>query len=287
VRGAVRFVVQLPSTRTHRATEHFLSNHLLQAAARLRDQRLFLKPITDLPEALRPRDEASGYALQQTLNHLLVEAGMGELVGHKIGCTTPVMQAFLNIPNPCAGRIFGHTVLHRSGRVPRSGFVKLGIECEIAVELGRHLGGGTRHTRESVAEAVGGVMAAIEIVDDRYADYRTLGVPTLIADDFFDSGCVLGKPVRNWRGLDIPSLRGRTVINGTLAGEGTGSLVMGHPFEALAWLANSRERHGLGPIRAGEFVLLGSVVETKWLAAGDEARVEIEGLGELSLGVTG
>ncbi len=262
-----------------------MSNVLLQAAARLRDQRLSLTPITDLPESLRPRDEAAGYALQQTLNHLLVQAGMGELVGHKIGCTTSVMQAFLNIPNPCAGRIFGQTVIHRSGRIPRSGFVKVGIECEIAVELGSDIPGGT-HTRESVAEAVRGVMAAIEIVDERYADFRTLGVPTLIADDFFDSGCVLGRPVRDWRGLDLASLRGRTVINGVEAGQGTGRLVMGHPLEALAWLANSRAKHGLGPLRAGEFVLLGSVVETKWLDAGDEARVEIEGLGELSLGVT-
>jgi 2-keto-4-pentenoate hydratase/2-oxohepta-3-ene-1,7-dioic acid hydratase in catechol pathway len=32
-------------------------------------------------------------------------------------------------------------------------------------------------------------------------------------------------------------------------------------------------------------VLLGSVVETRWLDAGDEARVEIEGLGALNLNV--
>jgi 2-oxo-3-hexenedioate decarboxylase/2-keto-4-pentenoate hydratase len=265
-------------------TEHSLSDSLEQAARRLREQRLSLVPIAPLPEALRPSDEAAGYALQQALNRQLVAAGMGELVGHKIGCTTAVMQAFLNIPNPCAGRIFGRTVIRGGGRIPRAGFVKVGIECEIAVELGADLGG-AGHTRESVAGAVGGVMAAIEIVDDRYADYRTLGVPTLIADDFFDSGCVLGKPVRDWRGLDLTALRGRTVINGVEAGKGTGSLVMGHPLEALAWLANSRAKHGLGPIRAGEFVLLGSVVETKWLAAGDAARVEIEGLGELSLDV--
>lgn len=263
-----------------------MSNQLLQAAARLRDQRLFLTPITDLPEPWRPRDEAQGYALQSTLNHLLVEAGMGELVGHKIGCTTPVMQAFLNIPHPCAGCIFGHAVVHRSGRIPHSGFVRVGIECEIAVELDRDLdAGGAPATRESVAGAVGGVMAAIEIVDDRYQDFRTLGVPTLIADDFFDSGCVLGKPVRDWTRLDLPNLTGRTTINGAEVGRGTGALVMGHPFEALAWLANLRAKYQLGPLKAGEFVLLGSVVETKWLKAGDEVRVEIEELGELRLGV--
>lgn len=285
-RAGGRFVVQLASFRILTFAEFSLSNPLLQAAARLRDQRLFLNPITDLPEPWRPRDEAQGYALQATLNHLLVEAGMGGLVGHKIGCTTPVMQAFLNIPHPCAGRIFGQTVIHRSGRIPHSGFVRVGVECEIAVELGRDLDAAEApFTRESAAAAVSGVMAAIEIVDDRYQDFRTLGVPTLIADDFFDSGCVLGKPVRNWQRLDLPNLAGRTAINGVEAGRGTGALVMGHPLEALAWLANLRARYQLGPLKAGEFVLLGSVVETKWLEAGDEVRVEIEELGELRLGV--
>jgi 2-oxo-3-hexenedioate decarboxylase/2-keto-4-pentenoate hydratase len=61
---------------------------------------------------------------------------------------------------------------------------------------------------------------------------------------------------------------------------------MGHPFEALAWLANSRAQHGLGALHAGEFVLLGSGVETKWLNAGDRARVDIESLGSVTLDVT-
>ena len=260
---------------------------ILQAATQLLDQRLSLTPIVELPESLRPRNESEGYQLQRVLNGLLTVAGMGEQVGHKIGCTTPVMQAFLDIPNPCAGRVFQKSVLHRAGRVPRSGFVKLGIECEIAVELSRDIDAETSPaTRDSVANAVGAVMAAIEIVDDRYANYRTLGVPTLIADDFFDSGCVLGEPVRDWRGLDMKRLFGTTNINGVDVGRGTGALVMGHPFEALAWLANSRAKHGLGALHAGEFILLGSVVETKWLNAGDKVRIEVESLGAVTLDVT-
>ena len=38
-------------------------------------------------------------------------------------------------------------------------------------------------------------------------------------------------------------------------------------------------------INQGEFVMLGSVVETKWLEAGDVAEVEIESLGSVSLRV--
>lgn len=70
-----------------------------------------------------------------------------------------------------------------------------------------------------------------------------------------------------------------TRLNGTEVGRGEGRAVMGHSLEALAWLANLRARLGLG-LRAGEFVLLGSVVETGWISLGDEITVAIEALGE-------
>jgi 2-keto-4-pentenoate hydratase len=41
----------------------------------------------------------------------------------------------------------------------------------------------------------GAYLPAIEIVDDRYADWQTIGAPTLVADDFLATGCLLGKPV--------------------------------------------------------------------------------------------
>jgi 2-oxo-3-hexenedioate decarboxylase/2-keto-4-pentenoate hydratase len=235
---------------------------------------------------LRPRDEAEGYTLQQAVQRRLDECGLGPVVGHKIGCTSGVMQGFLGIPNPCAGTVHAAGVLHGGGRVPRSRFVRLGIECEIAVELARDLApAGAPVDRETAAAAVAAVMPAIEIVDDRYHDFRTVGVPTLIADDFFHSGCVLGEPIADWRRLDLAALSGRTSIDGVEVARGTGAGVMGHPLEALAWLANTRARHGLPPLKRGEFVLLGSLVETKWVEAGMRARVEIDELGGLELAI--
>jgi 2-keto-4-pentenoate hydratase len=127
-------------------------------------------------------------------------------------------------------------------------------------------------------------MAAMEVVDDRYRDYRTLGVPTLVADDFFAAGCVLGPEVTAWQDVDLPALSGATWVDGVEAGRGEGRAVMGHPFEALAWLATTRAARGRG-LRAGEVVLLGSVVETRWLAPGAAVRVAIEGLGEVRAAV--
>ena len=127
-----------------------------------------------------------------TANQMLAAAGLGAIVGHKIGCTTPVMQAFLGIHAPCSGEVFASTVAHERARLRAKDYRRLGVECEIAVELARDITPDEApFTRETIANAVGAVMAGIEIVDDRYADYRSFGVPSLIGDNFFNAGCVL------------------------------------------------------------------------------------------------
>ena len=132
--------------------------------------------------------------------------------------------------------------------------------------------------REAVAGAVAACMAGMEIVDDRYVDYKSLDTPTLIADDFFDAGCVLGTAVTDWRAVGPLGRDGRTRINGVEVGRGRGADVMGHPFAALAWLANNLAQRGQA-IKAGQFVFTGSVVETKWVDRGDRVEMEIDGLG--------
>jgi 2-keto-4-pentenoate hydratase len=232
-----------------------------------------------LPEDCRPGDEAAAYAVQDALHAALIAAGHGALAGYKIGCTTPVMQRFLNITNPCAGGVLAPTVRHLEAEFRHSDFLHVGVECEIAVRLAEDLPAKLApYDRDAVGGAVRACMAAIEVVDDRYDDYRALDTPTLIADDFFNAACVLGAPVTAWRQLDLVGVRGRMAINGAEVGMGSGGDILGHPLEALAWLANAPAARG-SCLEAGTFVLLGSVVETRWGAQGDLVEVEIEGLG--------
>ena len=75
-------------------------------------------------------------------------------------------------------------------------YVRVGVECEIAVKLARELSLTEEpFTAEWMAEAIEAYYPAIEIVDDRYVKWETLGAPTLMADDFFAAGCVLGEAV--------------------------------------------------------------------------------------------
>lgn len=261
-------------------TQAATSRHA-RAADILASARLAVAPIGPLPEDCRPRDEAEGYAVQEALHARLAAAGRGEVVGYKIGCTTAVMQALLDIGFPCAGGVFSATVHHGAAALRHADFVSPGVEAEIALRLGADLSANAApFTRDAVAGAVDACMAAIEVVDLRYADHRAMGVPTLIADDFFGAGCVLGEAVSDWRGLDLAAASGVTAVDGLEAGRGTGADVMGHPLAALVWLANAMAARGQG-LRRGEFVLTGSIVAVQKPAPGQEAVVAIDGLGSV------
>ncbi|MFQ5959059.1 MAG: 2-keto-4-pentenoate hydratase [Alphaproteobacteria bacterium] len=261
-------------------TEAEASRHA-RAAELLAAARLACTPIEPLPADCRPRDEAEGYAVQEALHGRLAAAGRGAVVGYKIGCTTPVMQALLDIDFPCAGGVFSTTVHHGAAVLRHADFVSPGVETEIAVRLGADLAADAApFTPDTAAEAVDACMVAIELVDLRYADYRAMGVPTLIADDFFGAGCVLGEPVSDWRDLDLAAATGVTTIDGIEAGRGKGADVMGDPLAALAWLANAMGVRGRG-LRRGAFVLTGSIVAVQKPTPGQQAVVTVDGLGSV------
>ncbi len=258
----------------------------LDAAAReLATARLNGRPVHPLSAGLMPHDAGEGYAVQLRLHHLLSEAGEGPVAGHKIGCTTLVMRQKLGIDQPCAGAIHGRRVLGDGGTWSVAGRIKPSVECEIAVRLARDLPPIAGHyTADSVHAAVGACMASIELCDDRYTDREKVGVPTLIADDFYNVGCVLGEEIRDWQTIDLAAISGTMRINGRETGRGKGGDIMGHPLEALAWLANLRASEG-HHLKAGDFITLGSIVSSQRVAPGDRVEIEIESLGRLGISV--
>src|ERR1043165_129375 len=110
----------------------------LEAAKATAPARRDLAPLQPLDPAIAPRDEAEGYRIQDAV-HAVLASETGPLVGYKIGCTSAVMQRYLGIPHPCGGGVFSRGV-HASGVSLRHGdYVRVGVECEIAVRLARDL----------------------------------------------------------------------------------------------------------------------------------------------------
>src|SRR5258707_1010507 len=120
------------------------------AQARRRSQRL-----SGLPQHLKPADMGAAYGVQAELQNLLCDASGSEPAGYKIGCTTPVMQAFLNIPSPCSGIIAAKDIFASPAHLRHADFLHVGVECEIAVRLATSLEPQQApFTRDTVALAV-------------------------------------------------------------------------------------------------------------------------------------
>lgn len=262
--------------------QHLPSDALHQAAQIIAAARKSLKPLPALPQQITPKCIEDGYRAQSEV-HRLLATELGPRVGYKIGCTSQVMQKYLGIPHPCAGGVHARGA-HQSGVVLKAAdFVRVGVECEIAVRLDKDFDPAEApFTRDSVADSIECYLPAIEIVDDRYLQWETLGAPTLIADDFFAAGIVLGRPIARSAVADLVDVEGRALINGQETGRGTGADVLGHPHNALAWLANHLASQGTG-LHAGEIVMTGSLVKTVWLEAGDEATMEFSDIGTVQV----
>jgi len=78
----------------------------------------------------------------------------------------------------------------------------------------------------------------------------------------------------------LREVTGTMAINGRAVGHGVGTDILGDPLNVLSWLANSCAAWGTPPL-AGDVVLLGSLVQTQWVQAGDVVTIANDPLGEV------
>jgi 2-keto-4-pentenoate hydratase len=239
-----------------------------------------LKPFRPFAADNAIKTIADAYAAQREYVLLRQDKLGSERAGYKIGLTSKAMQAMCGIDTPVSGIVFADHVLPSPARLQRSQHGRLGLEFEIAVRMGKDLRApGATLSIDQVADAVDGVSAAIELVDDRNCDYATLDVLSLIADNAWNAGIVLGAFATSWP--DLARVQGIVSANGAEIGRGVGADALGHPFVPLAWLANQVIRDG-SYLRAGDIIMTGSLIKTQFPAIATHFDYELKGIGQVS-----
>jgi len=257
-----------------------------RAARRLLEAHERRERFAPLPSELAPRSAEQAYAIQDCFVALRAQQ-RGAIAGYKIALSSAEMRRFVGVADPQAGVMLASTLHHTPARVRASDYVHLIVEFEIALQMAADLpSADAPYTRESVAPFVRAVMPAIELADDRDADYGRLASHPLelIADNAWNEGAVLGVPLEDWRSLDLAAVHGVARINGSTVGEGVGAAAMGHPLEALAWVANHLAAHGRSLVYR-DVVITGSIITTKVARAGDLVQFKLAGLGDVELRV--
>jgi len=256
----------------------------IAAGARmLADARTQLKRMKSLPEDARPKTAEEAYRCQDALvAHLHAHYG-GELIGYKIACTNKLAQDLLHMPGPFHGKMFSAHSAESPGHLRASNFFMRVMEAEFAFRMARDLSvGGGPFTREQVAEAVEGVLPGLEVVDSRFHSWTTVGGPSLIADNACHGAWVRGAIVRNWRGTDLAAQEVQLLVNGAVVQRGSGAAVLGHPLNALEWLANDLSTRG-GGLEAGQYITTGVTTDIYMAERGDRVEADFGPLGRVEV----
>ena len=231
-----------------------------------------LEPLTSRHPGLTLAD---AYAIQQALATHRFAAGE-RLVGHKIGVTSQAVMNLLGVDQPDFGQLLASMVRHEGSAVPLAGLIAPRAEAEVAFVL-RHGLRGPGVTTADVLRAADYVMPCFEIVDSRIRDWK-IRIQDTVADNASCGLLLLGDARADPRELDLAQAPMVLEKNDERVSMSTGACVQGSPLNAVAWLANTLGRLGMG-IEAGEIVLSGSQSPLVPVVPGDRLRCTVGGLG--------
>ncbi len=230
---------------------------------------------------------AAAYAVQDEYVRELIRRRATALAGWKIALTTPAMREMVNFHDSISGRLLRDQIRSSGAVVHAADYGRLILEFEIAFEMARDLPRtGTPWTGVSILEHVACGYAALEVADDRHADYATLrqSILTLAADNAWNQGLVLGTRFACTDFESLAALEGVACIDGQEVGRGFGRDVLGNPCDALAWLANHVAERG-DVLTAGSLVTTGSLVKSQFPVAGQRVEFVLTGIGSVCLQV--
>jgi len=222
---------------------------------------------------------ADAYRIQERMLRHRLAAG-ARIVGKKVGATSRAVQTLLGVNQPDFGLLLSDMIYNEGDVIPMSRLIQPKAEGEIAFIMKRDLTGPGVTVAEVIA-ATEAVMPCFEIFDSRIENWK-IGIIDTVADNASCGVFALGGVALDPRRLDL-ALCGMVVEkNGEVVATGAGAAALGHPANAVAWLANTLGPLGIS-LKAGEVVLSGSLATLIPVGAGDHLSMTIGGLGSCAV----
>jgi 2-keto-4-pentenoate hydratase len=228
---------------------------------------------------------AEAYAVQAEILARAQNRGAGPAIGYKIGLTTAAMQRFCGVSEPVVGRILRQRVRHNGATLALNQFHRLGLESELVLRIGKTVPVLVENADPAeLLDCVDAIAAGFEIVEDRNADYKRLDGFSIIAENSWNMGMVLGMPMPAVGRRDLANLEGNLYVNDALVGTASSADVMQGPLSVLAWLA--RFTHTMGfELPPGQWIMTGSIIPTQFAKAHQRFRFELGDLAPVEVTV--
>lgn len=238
--------------------------------------RKAVPPLTDREADITIED---AYQIQLRMIQRRLDAGE-RVVGKKIGVTSKVVMDMLKVNQPDFGHLLSGMVCNEGQAISVGTMIAPKAEAEVAFILSRDLQG-PGVTAADVLRATDCVMPCFEIVDSRIQDWK-IRIQDTVADNASCGVFTLGGVRKSPHDIDL-SLAGMVLEkNGEIISTSAGASVQGSPVNAVAWLANTLGKLGIG-LKAGDVILSGSQSPLVPVVAGDSLYCSVGGLGGTSV----
>lgn len=248
---------------------------IARAAQILNDARQYAQPLAALPADCAPANLKDAYAIQSAVR----ASWPYPVAGWKIGATSPAIQAKFGVSEPIIGPFFAPDVYASPARPAAAQFAHLAIETEFAYRLGHDLPAREQtYTRLEILDAIDALVPAFEVVSPRFRELPFGNVAAAVADCSLNGAMVLGTPVTNWRGIDVPRHKVELSVDGEVKARGVGADAMEDPRNVLDWAVEKLRAGGLG-LSAGMVISTGTCTGVVMVQPGQTVTGDFGSLG--------
>lgn len=220
------------------------------------------------------------YRIQLRMIERRLQDGNEQVIGKKIGVTSRAVMDTLKVDQPDFGHLTSSMVFGDGAAIAADSLISPKAEGEIAFVLKHNLCG-PGITNADVLRATEYVLPCFEIVDSRIRDWK-IRIQDTVADNASSGVFVLGDAAADPRKIDLAVVGMTLEKNGDAVATGAGAAALGHPLNAVTWLANTLGELGMS-LRAGEVILSGSLAAMVPVKAGDNLRVSLGGIGSVGV----
>ncbi len=238
------------------------------------------KGIAPLTESYPEITLKDAYEISKRVLAKRLALGGDQRVGTKIGLTSEVVQKQLGVAEPDFGFLTQKMHLKSPASFETKGTLQPRAEAEVAFLLNETLDEGDIDFAR-VMNATEALIPCIEIIDSRVLDWK-IKIEDTVADNASSLAFVTGTPLelndknRNAVFESLPERSMQLLKNDQIASEGKGAACLGHPANAVIWLAKKMKEQG-APLKKGEIVLSGAFGPVIPILNGDQIEARIEG----------
>lgn len=250
---------------------------LLEAATSLANARARRQPGPRVSETFALGSLGEAYQVQAAgMQHALAQGR--RLSGAKAGLTSAALRAALKVEEPLYGWLFVDTACRSGEVIDWQRLLQPKVEIELALLLSADLPTG-EISREQLLASIAGVVPALEINDSAISGWQ-LTLLDAVADNLSSGLYVLGDQPVPLAQLDGQTLLGTLLCNGQPLRTEV-AIVLEDVLTTALWLVQKMTTLGQ-PLRAGDVLLTGALAPIAAVAAGDQLRFQVTGLGEVN-----